>query len=206
MGGIDKLISSTLSMKIKKEIDVDVLKKVEHELSSEYNMSIKLSIEHFQNFTNVIRKNSNIDTKKFEIDCINEIIKIKKTDNKYFVTIIDWDLSNLILELFGERETREIITFLLGNEITIPQILKKSKIPKTSVYRKIENLINNGLIIESGNVLSKSKKISKLQCIFQEITLDIKKEKIIINGVISQKTFERSTSMKPILEMLDRSN
>ncbi len=72
------------------------------------------------------------------------------------------------------------------------------------MYRKIENLINNGLIIEAGNVLSKSKKISKLQCIFQEITLDIKKEKIIINGVVSQKMFERSTSMKPILEMLDR--
>ncbi len=111
MEGMDKLISSTLSMKIKKEIDVDVLKKVEHELSSEYNMSIKLSIEHFQNFTNVIRKNSNIDTKKFEIDCINKIIKIKKTDNKYFVTIIDLDLSNLILELFGERETRKLLHF-----------------------------------------------------------------------------------------------
>ncbi len=86
---------------------------------------------------------------------------------------------------------------------TIPQILKESKVPKTSGYRKIENLIINGLIIESGKVLSESKKISKLQCIFQEIKLDIKKERIIVSGIISKKMFEKSTCMKSILEAFD---
>ena len=41
------------------------------------------------------------------------------------------------------------------------RILNESKIPKTSGYRKIENLIINGLIVESGKVLSESKRISK---------------------------------------------
>jgi hypothetical protein len=61
----------------------------------------------------------------------------------------------------------------------------------------------NGLIIESGKVLSESKRISKLQCVFQEIKLDIKKEKITVKGVISKKMFEKSTSMKSIFEALD---
>ena len=202
MSGIDKLISSALSTKIKKRMDSDVLRRIEQKLFTQHGMSIKLSIEHFHNFTDVVRNNSSIDIGKFGIDCINEIMKIEKISSGYFITIIDPDLSNLILELFGEKETREIITSLLGNEITIPQILKESKIPKTSLYRKIENLISSGLIIESGNVLSKSKKISRLQCIFQEIRLDIKKEKIIVNGIISQKIFEESTSMKSILQAL----
>ena len=47
MGGIDKLISATLSKEIKKELDLDLLKKVERELFLEHGMSIKLSIEHF---------------------------------------------------------------------------------------------------------------------------------------------------------------
>jgi len=203
MGGIDKLISAALSKEIKKKLDLDMLKKIERELFLEHGMSIKLSIEHFQKFTNALKKNSHIDVKKFEKDCINKIIKVKKRDDKYNVIIHNIIMTDLILELFSESETRKIISSLLENEYTIPQILKESKVPKTSGYRKIENLILNGIIIESGKVLSESKKISKLQCVFQEIKLDIKKEKITITGIVSKKMFEKSTSMKSIIESFD---
>jgi len=203
MSGIDRLISVVLSKEIKKKLDLDMLKKIERELFLDHGMSIKLSIEHFQKFTNALKKNSNIDVQKFEKDCINKIIKVKKRDNKYYVTIVNTSMADLILELFSESETRKIISNLLENEYTIPQILKESKVPKTSGYRKIENLILNGIIIESGKVLSESKKISKLQCVFQEIKLDIKKEKIIITGIISKKMFEKSSSMKSILESFE---
>jgi len=109
----------------------------------------------------------------------------------------------LILELFGEAETRKIISTLLENEYTIPQILKESKVPKTSGYRKIENLLLHGLIIESGKILSESKKISKLQCIFEELKLDIKKDKIAIVEIVNKKMFEKSTSMKVIIKSLE---
>lgn len=203
MSGIDRLISSVLSNEIKKELELDILKRVERELFLEYGMSIKLSIEHFNKFTSILKKNSTLDANKFEIDCINKIIKIKKSDGKYFVTVVDTDLSNLILELFGEIDSRNIISTLLENEYTIPQILKASKAPKTSGYRKIENLIINGLIIETGRILSESKKISKFQCVFQEIKLDIKKGKTTVTCTISEKMMEKSTSMKSILENLE---
>ncbi len=154
----------------------------------------------FKNLQTYSKEIPNFDTIKFEKNSINKIIKIKKREHNYNVTIVDTELSDLILELFSDSESRKIISSLLENEYTIPQILKESKVPKTSGYRKIENLIINGLIIESGKVLSESKKISKLQCVFQEIKLDIKKERIIVSGIISKKMFEKSTSMKSILE------
>lgn len=200
MSGIDKMIATALSVEIKKELDSDILKKVERELFLEQGMSIKLSIEHFDKFVNVLKKNSNIDVQKFEEKCIEKILKIKKSDEKYLITILDLDLKNLILETFGEIEARKIISCLFENEYTIPQILKESKVPKTSGYRKIENLILNGLIIETGKILSESKKISKLQCIFEEIKIDVKKGKISINGIIDKKIFEKSTSMKFLFE------
>ena len=199
MTGIDRVISSSLTSQIKKNLDLDILKKVERELFLEHGMSIKLSIEHFHVFLKVLKKNSNIDVNKFEKECIKKIIKIKKNDEKYIITILDQDLKNLILEIFGEIETRKIILCLLENEYTIPQILKESKVPKTSGYRKIENLILNGLIVESRKVLSESKKVSKMQCIFQEISLDIKKGKFLVNGTIDKEIFEKSTSMKHVL-------
>jgi hypothetical protein len=203
MGGIDRMIATALSCEIKKELNSDILKKTERELFLEQGMSIKLSIEHFHKFSSVLRNNSNIDVKKFEKDCIGRVLKVKKRDKKYLVTIIDSDLRDLILELFGDIETRKIISSLLENEYTIPQILKESKVPKTSGYRKIENLILHGLILESGKVLSESKKISKLQCVFEELKLDIKKDKTVITGVVNNKMFEKSTSMKAIIESLE---
>ena len=201
MGGIDRLIASSLSPEIKKKLNSEILKKVERELFFEYGMSIKLSIEDFHKFLSVLKKNSSIDTNRFEKDCISKILKVKIKNDKFLVTIIHQYLRDVILELFGDIETRKIITTLLEKEYTIPQILKESKIPKTSGYRKIENLILNGLIIESGKVLSESKRISKLQCIFEEIDLKIKKDKIEIIGVVNKKIFEKSTSMKSIIEL-----
>ena len=203
MAGIDKLISTGLSVKIKKEIGLDVLKKVERELFLEHGMSIKLSIEHFQKFINILKKNSNININKFEKDCINKIIKIRKKDDKYYVSIIDSKLVNLIFESLGDLESRKIISILLENEYTIPQILKESKIPKTSGYRKIEDLLISGFLIETGKVLSESKKVSKIRCVFQEISINVKEDKISINGIISKKLFEKSTSMKSIIEALE---
>lgn len=203
MAGIDKLISTGLSTKIKKEMGLDVLKKVERELFLEHGMSIKLSIEHFQKFINILKKNSNININKLEKDCINKIIKIRKKDDKYYLSIIDSKLVNLIFESLGDLESRKIISILLENEYTIPQILKESKIPKTSGYRKIEDLLISGFLIETGKVLSESKKVSKIRCVFQEISINVKEDKISINGIISKKLFEKSTSMKSIIEALE---
>ena len=201
MGGIDRMIASSLSSEIKKKLNSEILRKVERELFLEHGMSIKLSIEHFHKFLTALKKNSSIDTNRFEKDCISKVLKVKIKNDKFLVTIIHQHLRDLILELFGEIETRKIISTLLEKEYTIPQILKESKIPKTSGYRKIENLIFNGLIIESGKILSESKKISKLQCIFEEINLKIKKDKIEIIGVVNKKMFEKSTSIKSIMEL-----
>jgi len=203
MAGIDKLLSNGLSIKIKKEIELDILKKVERELFLEHGMSIKLSIEHFQKFINILKKNPNININKFENGCIDKIIKIRKKDDKYFISVIDSTLINTIFEFLGDPESRKIISILLENEYTIPQILNESKIPKTSCYRIIENLLINGFLIETDRVLSESKMVSKIRCIFQEVSINVKKEKISINGIISKKLFEKSTSMKSIIEALE---
>jgi hypothetical protein len=193
MGGIDRLISRALSHKIKKKLDSDELKIIERKLFLEHGMSIKLSIEHFDKFDQVLKNILNINRKKFENDCINEVIKIKKINGKYSVRIIDQKLIDSLLVLCGDSETRLMLNCLFDNELTTPQILSESKIPKTSGYRKIENLIINGLIVESGKVLSESKRISKYRCVFDEIKIEMKKNNIIIQGIINEQIFNKST-------------
>ena len=196
MTGIDRLISTSLSHIIKETLTYDDLKVLERKLFFDHGMSIKLSIEHFDKFTRVLKNIPNIDIKKFESDCINKVINIKKLDTSYSIQIIDPKLIELILELFGDLETRKIFACIFENELTIPQILNEAKIPKTSGYRKIENLILNGLILESGRVLSESKRISKYRCVFDKIIIKIEKNNVVVQGIISKKIFDKSSCIK----------
>lgn len=195
MGGIDRLISKSLSNKIKEKLDDDELKTIERKLFLEHGMSIKLSIEHFDKLNEVLKNILNLNRKKFENECINEIVKVRKINDKYSVKIIDQNLIDSLIILCGDIETRLILGCLFDNELTIPQILNESKIPKTSGYRKIENLIINGLIVESGKVLSESKRISKYRCVFDEIKIEMKKKDILFQGIINEQIFDKSTSI-----------
>ena len=157
-------------------------------------MSIKLSIEHFNKFSEVLKSVGNIDVKKFENECLNEIIKIKKINENYSVKIIDQKLIDLIIESCGDSEIRKILNCVFNNDLTIPQILNEAKIPKTSGYRKIENLIINGLIFESGIIRSESKRISKYKCVFDEIKIKQKENNITIEEKKKKKILDKSTS------------
>lgn len=203
MPGLDKLISISLPTRIKKKIDADALKKIERELFLEHGMSIKLAAEHFPTLLKIIKKNYELDIENFEKECLRETIQVKKVKENYHITILDSKLIHFILDIFGDDETRKIIISILKSEHTIPEILRESKIPKTSGYRKIENLLINGFFIETGKVLSGSKKISKIQCVFQEILMDAKKEKLVVSGVVPKNIFEKSTTMKSIIKNLD---
>lgn len=196
MAGIDKFLSSSLTEKIKKNLDPKILKNVERELFLDCGMSIKLSIEHFGHFIDILKKNSGMDINKFQKDCFNEIIQIKKHNDRYSLKIIDDSLSDKILQLAGDSESRKILLTIFENDLPIPDILKKSNVPKTSGYRKIENMILNGIIIETGRILSDSKKVSKFKCCFDEIKVNLNKNKTETEIIFNSEIFEKSSCLK----------
>lgn len=196
MAGIDKFLSSSLTDKIKKNLDPKILKNVERELFLDCGMSIKLSIEHFGHFIDILKKNSGMDINKFQKDCFNEIIQIKKHNDRYSLKIIDNSLSDKILQLAGDSESRKILLTIFENDLPIPDILKKSNVPKTSGYRKIENMILNGIIIETGRILSDSKKVSKFKCCFDEIKVNLNKNKTETEVIFNSEIFEKSSCLK----------
>ena len=90
MGGIDRLISNALTNEIKKKMDMELLNKVERKLFLEHGMSIKLSIEHFQKFQSILKKNPNIESDKFGL-----IIVTKYFPSNFFILRI------LLMQLFS---------------------------------------------------------------------------------------------------------
>jgi hypothetical protein len=196
MPGIDLLVSADLSLEIKNNLDHNVLKKLERELFFDHGMSIKLSIEHFINFHDILKKNSDLDIAKFEKDCIEKIVQVSKSNNNYTVKIISKKLSEKIFNFFGDPESRAILLCMMNKGQTITEIQKNSKILKSPTYRKIENLLLDGLILESGKILKNNKRVSQYRCIFDEVHAVIGEKKLKLEIILSAKRFNESSIAK----------
>jgi hypothetical protein len=196
MPGIDLLISRDLSCEIKTKLDKNILKELERELFFEHGMSIKLSIEHFINFHEMLKKNSDLDLVKFEKDCIEKIIQVSKSNNNYKVKIISKKLSEKIFNFFGDPESRAILLCMMNKGQTVAEIQKNSGILKSPTYRKIENLLLDGLILESGKILKNNKRVSQYRCIFDEVHAVIMEKKLKLEVIFSAKIFNESSIAK----------
>ncbi|MDX1595601.1 MAG: transcriptional regulator [Nitrosopumilaceae archaeon] len=200
MGGVDRFLATEFSKEIKKQITEKDLKKIERTLFLQEGMSIKLSIEHFSKLHNTIKNIIRRDPSNIEKQSLQKLCIIKQNKNNNFViTFVSKKLSQTILENFGDNETRKILSTIMGESHTTPEILDVSKLPKTSAYRKIENLIINGLIIEDKKILSQSKKISKYVCIFEKLSIDFSNNSLEIKGIITKKQAEKSSVFKKLI-------
>ena len=195
MAGIDRFFAEIFSKKIKSNLDKAELKKIERELFLKDGVSIKMAMENFHLF-HLHLKNCKVNYMSFELNCLNEICQIRKSKDYVIIDILEKNLINKLLENVGDVEVRTILLQLNKKESTVPDILKRSKIPRTSGYRKIEGLIKNGIMIETVKVLSKSKKISKYKCIFEKIDIKLHHDSFGIKVHIPKKDFEKSSIMK----------
>ncbi len=196
MPGVDLLLSRVLSEEIKKNLDQNILKQLEKKLFFDYGMSIKLSMEHFDKFHNVLKKISDIDLETFEKNCIEKIIIVSKHNDDYKLRIKNQKLSETIFDFYGDIESRKTLMCVMDNSLTVSEILKKSGVLKSPLYRKIENLLLYGLILETGKILKNQKRVSKYQCVFDQVIMSIGKNNLELEVVVNAKTFNESSIAK----------
>ncbi len=196
MSGIDLLLSRYFASEIKRKLNEKILSKVERDLFFQHGMSIKLSIEHFENFHGVLRHYYDKDLKDFESECLNKIIQVRRSQNDFELELISSRLSEMVFDYFGDTECRKILLAIMDKPLTVPEILSFSGVLKSPAYRKIENLLLDGMILESGKILTNNKRVSQYRCIFDHITLVIEKGGYIIRGRVYGKYFKQSSLYK----------
>jgi len=180
--GIDNLLVPSLRKQIEENLGAEKLKKIEQRLIERHGMNMVQAVKDFHKLDSVLREFFGVNADEIETKSLLKVIELERTEKKEeWITIQDQELSKIFLDTLGDKDKKKILGTVLNKSLIVSDILKESKIPQTSGYRKINSMILNGILISNGFELSKdNKKIKKYETVFQNIKMDIRENGMIV--------------------------
>ena len=194
MPGLDKLLSKYLDEIIRENLGDKTVQKIENRLVEKYGITLTESIEQFQKLDVALREFFGAGADGLERRFLESICDVKTSNNNNWITIDNPVLTKIILESFGDDDKKKILSTLSHEASIISQIIEKCDIAQTSGYRKINSLIDDGLLVPSGYVsTADGKKVTKYRSIFNNIRIEIIKNKINISLYLPEADFATSS-------------
>lgn len=180
------LLEKTFSSIIRKSLGEKPLQVIKKRLAEKYGISLYQAVtQHYEKLSDILKENfaeggaSNIE-KQFLATIINSQ---KQTTSESKERIIsDYELVKKIMEDLGDTDMMSIINNVMKKPKLVLEILKSCKLPQTSGYRKINKLVDDGLLIMSGyDVGSDGRKIFKYTTSFDSISVLMEGGKAKVN-------------------------
>lgn len=170
------LLEKTFSSIIRKSLGEKPLQVIKKRLTEKYGISLYQAVnQHYEKLSDILKENfaeggaSNIE-KQFLATIINS--QKQTTSESKEKIISDYDLVKQIMEDLGDTDMMSIISAVMKKPKLVLEILKSCKLPQTSGYRKINKLVDNGLLVMSGyDVGSDGRKIFKYTTSFDSISV-----------------------------------
>ena len=201
MAGLDSLLARSVGAAIEDNLGEDALHKIDNRLFEKYGITINQAILDFQKLDGVLREffgagADGLEKKIFETVCT---LEKSKTNDQEWMTVEDQFLTRVILEAFGD-DRKEILTVLLEQPRIISDVLSICKIPQTSGYRKINWLIDNGLLTTHGFITTPDgKRVNKYIPVFENIKINIVKNKVTVKVQLNKESMNNSLLI-PLLQ------
>ena len=200
MNALDNLLANSLSTMIETKLGKATVIKIQKRLKERYDMDFIDAIRDFQKIDATLREFFGPGADEIEKDFLVDFISLDKTKKENsWVVIENQKLASFILESFGDPEKKRILEASFRQPNVIIDILENCNIPKSSGYRIIKELIQEGLLTEEGfSTTRDGKKVSKYTSIFENIKIDIKgpEQKIIVKVQINEKFIRESFLIK----------
>ena len=200
MPGFDSLLANALEKTIKENLGEKPIKKIEKRIFERYGVSLNESIVEFHKIDSVLREFFGAGADGLESKFLENICAVKsKSKSSNWITIKNDEVNKIILESFGDDDKSKILNSIVDESKIIQDILNYSDIPQTSGYRKINEMIKDGLLINEGFQLTKDgKKILKYRSLFDNLKIDIVKNKITVEVQLNQHVFTDSSILQVI--------
>ena len=198
---LDNLLAPSLRQSIEVNLGKSTLNKIEQRLMERHGMGIAQAIKDFHKFDSVLREFFGAGADGLETKFLQNIIDLKqhKKGVDSWVIIKDQRLAKIFLESFADEDKKAIIGTVLDESLIIADILENCNVPQTSGYRKINQLINDGLLISNGyEVSTDSKKIKKYNTIFDNVKMDIEKNVVVVKIQLKKSALLQSSILQVI--------
>ncbi|KKM73810.1 hypothetical protein LCGC14_1406690 [marine sediment metagenome] len=198
---MDNFLVPSLRKTIEENLGKKTLNKIEERLIERHGMSLVPAIKDFNKFDSVLREFFGAGADGLETKFLQNLVKLEKAKNTNaeWITIQEQELARIILESFGDHDEKAILNSVLDKPRIIADILKNCKIPQTSGYRKINSLIDVGLLIPNGqSITPDGKKVTKYETLFRNISIEIEKNHVKIKVQMKKNTIKNSSILQVI--------
>ena len=192
--GIDRLFARSLDVIIRENLGSRTVQKVEARLQEKFGISLTESLEEFQKVDGVLREFFGVAVDGMEKKFLKSVCTIQSVNGEDWIVIDNPVLTGVILGSFGDDDKKKILSTLNGDALIVSQIITLCDIAQTSGYRKVNSLIDDGLLVSAGYITtSDGKKVSKYRSVFDNIKIDIVKNKITISLRLAKEDLKEST-------------
>lgn len=199
--GLDNLLVNSLRKSIEENLGKDTLNKIEQRLLDRHGLGLVQAIKDFHKLDSVLREFFGADADELEQKFLKNIVNIEKSKQSHsnWVQIKDPELSKIFFESFADSDKRLIIGSVMNESLIISDITKKCQIPQTSGYRKINFLINNGLLVSNGFELTQEgKKVKKYETIIDNVIMEIIKNSVSVKIQLKKSLLNESSILQTV--------
>lgn len=196
VNSLDTLLNKAIMQSIQNAIDKEKLKRIETQLQ-EHGLEISQMLTKFRQ----LRRNFEFeqDFKKIEDGILRNFLSIEKHHSEIWLVITNKVLTETILKTFADEDKKMILDFTRNNSETIPKILSLCKLPNTSGYRKVKQLIDDGFIVPTGMAETfEGRRALLYRSIIQKVQVYINKNDIIAKILVPKEILSSSLIVKMI--------
>lgn len=195
MPGFDSLIGKSLVGTIKENLGQSTLEKIENRLFEKFGINLTQAYNDFPKMDMILREFFGDGAEGVERQLLQRIVAVEKNkiENKEWISIGDSHINKTILEALGDDDKKNILNSVLDKPRIISEILEICNIPQTSGYRKVNNLIRDGLLIINGyESTSDGKIVNRYQSVFENIQIRIEKNKVTVQVQPTKESLDSS--------------
>jgi len=202
MLGLDGMLVYAIMQTVKKEISSKDFDGIEHQLQ-DHGMQVTDMFYRFPEMKRSLFRFTN-ELKTIEDKILRNFLTIEQgaKTSEIWLAIKNQRLAELILKSFADEEKKAIIGLIRDTPETIPKILERCKIPNTSGYRKMNQLIDEKIVVATGLAETfEGKRAVLYKSIIQKLQILINRNEIVVKILVDQKTLDSSEIIRTITEI-----
>ena len=206
MLGIDVLLAQYFEHHLDTHLGTVIRRKIKDRLFERYGLSLQQSLQQFDIFEKVLREffgdaSEGVLKNLFESVCVVKKQKLNKKQKSSFIEVKDETLAKFILESYGDENKKAILLAASDTALTLPEILKKSRLPTSSGYRVFNSLLKDGLISEIMVNSDKNEK-TKFKTTIKEIKVNLAGAKLEVSIFFSTEALKSSRILATVAPKL----